>query len=127
MEERYFPPNVNALAHVLDRIDPMPNPEPPAPDVPEPPELSDEAQVAQGLANYALIKEAIGILVDLGVPRDQIPEAQHVDEFEARMRASAIETTSTAAPAEPEPASDVTQAEPATLTDPAKSDPIESF
>ena len=105
----------------------MPNPEPPAPDVPEPPELSDEAQVAQGLANYALIKEAIGILVDLGVPRDQIPEAQHVDEFEARMRASAIETTSTAAPAEPEPASDVTQAEPATLTDPAKSDPIESF
>lgn len=126
-EERYFPPNVNALAHVLDRIDPMPNPEPPAPDVPEPPELSDEAQVAQGLANYALIKEAIGILVDLGVPRDQIPEAQHVDEFEARMRASAIETTSTAAPAEPEPASDVTQAEPATLTDPAKSDPIESF
>ena len=125
--EKVLMPNPNVLMWQVDRIDPEPNGDP-APDVPEPPELSDEAQVAQGLAYYALTKEAVQILVDLGVDRATLPAAAAIDEFEARMRAMAIETTATAAPAnEPEPAnvsvnvSDTS--EPATPTEPPKSDP----
>jgi hypothetical protein len=59
---------------------------------------------AEGLANYALVKEAIGILVELGVDRSTIPEAAEVDAFEARMRATAIEITTSRVQAEAEPA-----------------------
>jgi hypothetical protein len=93
-EERYFPPNVNALAHVLDRLDPEPNGAP-TPGVPERPILSDEEKLAQTTAGFDLLVEAVHILTSLGVPLEQLlpPDAT-----------PAIETTATAAPAEPEPA-----------------------
>lgn len=91
-EERYFPPSVNALAHVLDRIDPEPNLQPPVPGAPEPLMLSDEEKLAQTTQGYDLLVEAVKILTDLGVPLEQLlpPDTY-----------PAIETTATAAPAEP--------------------------
>ncbi len=128
-EERYFPPNVNALAHVLDRIDPSPNLEPQSgPGQFEHPALSDEAQVARGLANYALTKQALEILVALGADISTIPQAQWCADFEREMLTPAIEATASPAPDEPakesEPAPTpsattiATTIEPATATEP---------
>lgn len=81
-EERYFPPNVNALAHVLDRIDPQPNLEPQQPGVPTPSEMSQEEQVARAAQHYDLWRESIRIMLELGVPMPQLA-----------LPAAAIETT----------------------------------
>ena len=91
-EERYFPPNVNALAHVLDRLDPQPNGEP-TPDLPGAPALSDAEKLAKATVHFDLLVDAVAILHQLGVPLEQILQP-------------AIETTATAAPAEPEPLDD---------------------
>jgi hypothetical protein len=47
---------------------------------------------AQELAYYFMAKEAVQALVDLGVPREQIPVATEVDAFEAKMCQLAVET-----------------------------------
>ena len=67
-EERYFPPNVNALAHVLDRIDPEPNLQPPGPDVPELPKPTEDERRRQAIADYELVRQALTILEELGQP-----------------------------------------------------------
>lgn len=67
-EERYFPPNVNALAHVLDRIDPEPNLQPPGPEVPELPKPTEEERRRQAIADYELVRQALTILEELGQP-----------------------------------------------------------
>ena len=90
-EERYFPPNVNALAHVLDRIDPEPNLVPPGPGLPGAPILSDAEALAKATVHFDLILDALTIMVQLGVPLEQILQQQTIE----------IETTATAAPAEP--------------------------
>jgi hypothetical protein len=144
-EPRYFPPNPNALMHILDRIDPMPNLEP-QPGVPEPP--AQEVQMAEVLGRYSLTKEALQIMADLGVDVTTLPESALVAEFEAWMRQTAIETTASAEPAQSRDVCDKTPAdveanaaspskelsplednssEPATPTEPPKPDPIESF
>ena len=97
-EPRYFPPNPNALMHILDRIDPEPNLAPPTPEVFGAPALSEEAQMSRALANYALTKQALQIFVDLGVDISALPQTQWCAGLEAEMLA--IETTATAAPAE---------------------------
>lgn len=98
--EKVVMPNPNVLMWQVDRLDPAPNGDA-TPEVPGAPALSDEAQVARGLANYALVKEALQILVELGADTSTIPEAQWVKDFEARMLQPAVETTASAAPAEP--------------------------
>ena len=45
-EEKFFPPNPNALMHILDRIDPEPNGSP-QPDLPMVPELTDAEAIAE--------------------------------------------------------------------------------
>ena len=101
--EKIVMPNPQALMFILDRVDPQPR-EPEQPGLPEEPERSEEMQMSETLARYRLVKEAVGILVELGVPREQIPEALEVDEFEARLLQPAIETTISRVPAEGEPA-----------------------
>jgi hypothetical protein len=64
--EKVLLPESRILMWQCDRIDPEPNGEPPGP--PEPPERSQEAQDVEMLAYYALTKEALQILVDLGCP-----------------------------------------------------------
>ena len=49
-EERFFPPNVNALAHVLDRIDPSPNLEPEQPGLLAPPPEQTDAEAIGSVA-----------------------------------------------------------------------------
>lgn len=114
-EERYFPPNVNALAHVLDRIDPMPNLEPEQPGIAAPAELDPERVRAETLFYYGLAKQSVGILVDLGVDRKTIEMAAIIDRFETQIT---VETSSTKV--EPEPA---TPSPVATASDPPKPDP----
>jgi hypothetical protein len=63
-EERYFPPNVNALAHILDRIDPLPNLEP-APDYSPEAQLSAADQIAQSAIRFDLFRDAVRMLSDL--------------------------------------------------------------
>jgi hypothetical protein len=67
-----------------------------------------------------MAKEAVQALVDLGVPREQIPVATEVDAFEAKMCQLAVETT--AAPAEPELAKE-SEVAPNTSADPIATDP----
>jgi hypothetical protein len=120
--EKIVMPNPQALMFILDRVDLQPR-EPEQPGLPEEPERSEEMQMSETLARYRLVKEAVGILVELGVPREQIPEALEVDEFEARLLQPAIETTISRVPAEGEPAKQEVAAsdvlEPATPTEPA--------
>lgn len=104
LEEKFFPPNPNALMHILDRIDPQPNLEPAAEVPGASEELSPEAQRAQLLAHIGIAVGGIQVLVDLGVPREQIPLALAVDRMQAQLDAGAIETTATKVDqAEPEP------------------------
>jgi hypothetical protein len=94
-EEKYFPPDQRALAHVLDRIDPQPNLEPQLPGLPEAaPELTDAEAIAEAAKYFHLYQEGIQILIDLGCPPRQLLES-----------AKDIETTATR-PAEPEPATE---------------------
>jgi hypothetical protein len=78
-EERYFPPNVNALAHVLDRIDPQPNLEPQQLGLAEPVEMDTAEQIAEAAKYFSLYKEGVQILIDLGCPPRQIAGPRDIE------------------------------------------------
>lgn len=101
--EKVLLPESRILMWQMDRCDPAPNGDP-APEAFGAPALSEEAVMSRALANYALTKQALQIFVDLGADISTLPQTQWVAELEAEMLAPAIETSSTAAPAEPEPA-----------------------
>jgi hypothetical protein len=90
LEEKYYPPDQRALAHILDRLDPQPNLEPQPPGLEAPPELTDAEAIAEAAKYFDLYREGVQILIDLGVPPRQIAGP-----------GKDIETTATAAPAEP--------------------------
>jgi hypothetical protein len=91
-EEKFFPPNPNALMHILDRIDPEPNGSP-QPDLPMVPELTDEEAIREAAGYLDLFRGGIQVLLDLGVPLPQIMNHAGAEE--------SIETT--ASKVEPEP------------------------
>lgn len=114
--EKFFPPDVRALTFILDRCDPQSREN--EADAPEGPALiSDEDRRAQARAHYELTREALLILESLGQPLrvslmdDSIETSARVSEFMPQLP--------------PEPATiDVSPAdEPATRTEPPKSDP----
>lgn len=118
--EKVVMPNPNVLMWQVDRLDPAPNGDP-APDLPATPEMSDEARMSRALGNYALTKQALEILVELGADISTMPQAQWVKDFEREMLAPAIEVEVTAAPTETEPANveaNAPPSEPATRTEP---------
>jgi hypothetical protein len=92
-EPRYFPPNPNALMHILDRIDPMPNLEPQQPGIPMAPELTDAEQLAEAAKHYDFFSEVVRTMVELGHPVERL----------LGQSAQPIETTAAPAPAEAEP------------------------
>ena len=110
--EKVLLPESRVLMWQMDRCDPQPSaPEDGAQF--EQAERSDEERVTRGLANYALVKEALKILSELGADISTIPEARWVAELEASVLQPAVETTASAAkpihgadglPPEPEPA-----------------------
>ena len=105
-EERYFPPNVNALAHVLDRIDPEPNLQPQQPELLGAPEQRDAEALAEAAQLFDLFSQSFKVMVELGM------------EPPAEWKKFAIATSATKV--EPEPATvDVTPAnEPEKESDP---------
>jgi hypothetical protein len=108
-EEKYFPPDQRALAHVLDRLDPAPNLEPQQPGMPEAaPELTDAEAIAEAAKYFDLYKAGVQILIDLGCPPRHTIQPTRERE---------IETTATR-PAEPEPAPPTETATPKKLTVP---------
>jgi hypothetical protein len=90
-EERFFPPDVRALTHILDRIDPMPNLEPePAPGAGPLLELTDAEQIAEAAEYFDLFSETIRTMIELGYP---------VSRLYGNARAqTAIETSAVQAP-----------------------------
>jgi hypothetical protein len=94
LEEKFFPPDQRALAHILDRLDPEPNLEPQPPGLEAPPELTDAEAIAEAAKYFEMYREGVQILIDLGCPPRMLLES-----------AKDIETTATKAePAEPAPA-----------------------
>jgi hypothetical protein len=106
-EERFFPPNPQALMHILDRIDPEPNGPAQLPGVPETSELNDAEAIAEAAKYFDLYREGVQILIDLGCPPRQLLESW-----------KDIETTATKPPAEPEPAPPTETATPKKITVP---------
>ena len=120
-EEKFFPPNPNALMHILDRIDPEPNGTP-GPDLPMAPELTDAEAVAEASAHFDLLRGGIQVLLDLGVPIGAI-----LGESRKELEGP-IETTATKV--EPEPEKQVHAADrlrAATPADPPKTEKVEPF
>jgi hypothetical protein len=79
-EEKYFPPDQRALAHVLDRIDPQPNLEPQLPVLPEAAaEFTDAEAIEEAAKYFDLYRAGIQILVDLGVPLPQIKGPRNIE------------------------------------------------
>ena len=114
-EERFFPPNVNALAHVLDRIDPEPNLSP-GPDLPLMPTLTDDARLARATAHFDLIVDALRLMGELGVDITQLMPAT------IETSAVPVETAKELLTAQMQEAK---SEEPATPTAPPKPDPID--
>jgi hypothetical protein len=110
-EEKFFPPNPNALMHILDRIDPEPNGTP-GPDLPMVPELTDEEQIREASAHFDLLRGGIQVLLDLGVPigailgetRPAIETTAAKVEPEPEKNVATGNSLNSAAPAEPEAA-----------------------
>ena len=114
--EKVVMPDSRILMWQIDRIDPLPNGDAAGGDVPMAPELTSAEQIAEASKYFDLFRQGIQVLIDLGCPPAELltPRAQ-----------TAIETTSSPAPAEAanvEVASSSTS-EPATPTEPPKSDP----
>jgi hypothetical protein len=114
--EKVVMPDSRILMWQVDRIDPLPNGDAAGGDVPMAPELTSAEQIAEASKYFDLFRQGIQVLIDLGCPPAELltPRAQ-----------TAIETTSSPAPAEAanvEVASSSTS-EPATPTEPPKSDP----
>jgi hypothetical protein len=80
LEEKYFPPDQRALAHILDRIDPEPNLAPQQPGIPEEPErLTSAEQIAEAAKYFSLYREGVQILIDLGVPPRHIAAPRDIE------------------------------------------------
>jgi hypothetical protein len=108
-EPRYFPPNPQALMHVLDRIDPMPNLEPQQPGMPMAAEMTDAEQLAEAAKHYDFFSEVFRTMVELGHPVQRL------------LGQNAI-TTAVPAPAEPAKveSAEGTPLEPETPTEPGR-------
>ena len=103
-EEKFFPPNPNALMHILDRIDPEPNGTP-GPDLPAVPELTDAEAIAESAMYMDLFRGGIRVLLDLGVPIAAIlgDERPAIETTAAKVPEPAVESAETT-PLETQPA-----------------------
>jgi hypothetical protein len=92
LEEKFFPPDQRALAHILDRLDPEPNLEPQQPEIPGPADLTSAEAIAEAAKYFDLYRAGVQILIDLGCPPKGLLESSND-----------IETTATHPETEPEP------------------------